>query len=1143
MRDVLENIPESTCKKIKAVYVPPKQYEISAKILRQKHLLIVSGPAHIGKTALGQHLLIQLKDATSIDKILSISRPYHKSKLQKLKLLQGYGIFIDDLFGKSKFEYPEAAEDFADIINLSKSNFVVITSRNDILDEAFKSTIEIDETYLKGYIFELKEHESYKEDELKLILERHLDYSFNIEGGITKTEYDLARLNQQTIVSALRFPHNIERLVSLYLKGVVNIEELNISIDRAKEIKNAAGNWFERLQEEGKYFVFAVALFNERFEEKNFRPILRDMFSALGIDRVPRLGQLRKETKSHITEEGKIAFKHQDYLEGILERIRREDYIYYKDDLLNLSDFLKSRVENENSYVRLSSTFPIGELAHVDLEKALSLTTKLLQDDNSRVRECAIFPLKEIAKVNYAKVSELINQLSVSGTPVQKQQIAFLFKEIGYERLNEATRILERLVNESETVVWRAAAYALGTIGKEIPNRILPIINDLVSEKSSRLGQAAAICVREIGKIKFSEEIISIIRKLILNRFRDVESETLRALRDISYARPKETIDLAVQWSRDSEPRYRRAAAWILGEIGMVIDRDKATSILESLTKDEISFVSFSAKHYLKKSKPQKIYTFQVLKTEMESLVNMDRETISQILPDLKARSFGRDFNRALRETFILPCIVNNDAVSLKDNLNSLLPSVSKYHLLGTALRTIYGIYQRDKEKAISFILEWYEIDKRSVIISFYNNIRTVDSKRIRQFIGVCCKEISKKSGCDELFDCFDLWMPVGRRSTRLKEYFARSLIIILKEIATIFMEPVISLLQKWAQTGETYRLNLVTSTLLEIAGFGQDKADQFLRKLLDEGDEITQRTIFRVLFIVGEKEPRKVLPVLKSLASHNKLIIRQNVSLVLGAIGKSDPETTLNALRGWIDDKKLVNFKAIPHALQNIFRNNKSHEVLVALERWKESKDERVHQIIAETYKKLEREITRDELDKKMKEARDEVLREKLKLREVTGSPRQLEQILEFIINYRGSYKEGLQIDLKEKLTKPTEKLAKTMSSFNNTYGGWIIVGIDDNNNLIGLSPEEVKDTVEKLSNVSRDKVVPPLSAETLTIFPHTYNGKEIVAVAVKKGLARMDKKEGRFYKRTSHGIYPLKSPEEVKKLLETHSSNKGYK
>lgn len=67
----------------------------------------------------------------------------------------------------------------------------------------------------------------------------------------------------------------------------------------------------------------------------------------------------------------------------------------------------------------------------------------------------------------------------------------------------------------------------------------------------------------------------------------------------------------------------------------------------------------------------------------------------------------------------------------------------------------------------------------------------------------------------------------------------------------------------------------------------------------------------------------------------------------------------------------------------------------------------------------------------------------------------------------------EGEQIDFKQKITD-TYKIAKTITSFANTRGGKILVGVRDDKTIVGVDPEEEKYMLETAAQVYCDPPVP---------------------------------------------------------------------
>lgn len=969
LEDALEPISETKCRKIEYVYVSPQQYKPAVKILEEKGLVIILGPPDIGKTALGLYLLIQLKKEGRITDFYGFSEYQKLEKLQSLEL-KDYGIFMDDPFGKNEFTARKIGDDFVDIINLSKFNFVVITSRIDVFERAWEFTKmgEMSEKLLEEHIFRLDEHESYTKEDLIQVLKRHLDYSFEIQKDITKGEYHLARLHKNVIVSSLVFPHNIERLVSLHLKDVGNESDLREAIQEAKEIQNVAGRWFAHLDlKQEKYFVLAVTLFNGIFEEENFDPILNDLFSIYKIEGTPRLADLRRATKHWITTDGKVGFIHQDYYEGVSKEIRKNNYGPYKEDLLLLSNFHKDLVEDKDPYIRFAVTRPLCELAHIDTSKALPLVLTLIDDIDPFVQEYAIFPLKEIAKIDYGKVKKRIENLSMRGGVVAKQQVAFLFKEIGPQRPGDALPILEELIRERTALVWRAAAYAVGTIGSDHPEMVLPIVKQLAEEKFSYLRQAAALIARDVGKVNF-EELKPIFKQFIANGDHRVRQAASRTIREIGYEIPDKVLDFADELSKDANPSCRKMGVFVLDDLGS-INKERGISILDPLTKDDALEVRACAKQTLKKLElGEDFYPYEKLITSVPSIVDMDKGEVTPHFYELKEKSLGKDFNRALCQGVISPLITQGDADNLKKFLRIISPHLSKFPVLANVLKTIYKFSNKDSENAISFLVKWHEIDKGNVFQGLRHVIHC-GSGALQRFMAQCCSKIYEKNNPGELFDRIEKWMMSERVvSERSKKNMARGIFLILKELSIIHLNAVIELLQGWIKTRDPYILNISMSTLVEIPQFEPNKVVLVARNLLGEGNETTRKMIFYVFSKIGQKEPEKVLPILKDLASHDMLIVRQNISTVLGEIGKYHPEKVLNSLREWAEDEELLNLKTVPHALQSIFGNNRSRQVLIALEQWRDPTNELVTRTIEATYERLEKEIPKEEIEKRVR-------------------------------------------------------------------------------------------------------------------------------------------------------------------------------
>ncbi|MCJ7650490.1 MAG: ATP-binding protein, partial [Candidatus Lokiarchaeota archaeon] len=109
--------------------------------------------------------------------------------------------------------------------------------------------------------------------------------------------------------------------------------------------------------------------------------------------------------------------------------------------------------------------------------------------------------------------------------------------------------------------------------------------------------------------------------------------------------------------------------------------------------------------------------------------------------------------------------------------------------------------------------------------------------------------------------------------------------------------------------------------------------------------------------------------------------------------------------------------------------------------------------------------------------------------------------------------------------------QLAQEMIAFSNTKGGNIIVGVDNDSNIIGLSGDDINRLNQLISNAATENVKPSINPFTEII---KVGDKKILVITVHEGY---NKPYG-----TSEGIYLVKvgsdkrkiSQEELKRLFQ---------
>lgn len=90
----------------------------------------------------------------------------------------------------------------------------------------------------------------------------------------------------------------------------------------------------------------------------------------------------------------------------------------------------------------------------------------------------------------------------------------------------------------------------------------------------------------------------------------------------------------------------------------------------------------------------------------------------------------------------------------------------------------------------------------------------------------------------------------------------------------------------------------------------------------------------------------------------------------------------------------------------------------------------------------------------------------------------------------------ENIQCEFKRKFSTP-EKIAREMIAFANTKGGYIIIGVDDDKEIIGVESE--KETAELIKETAASVCEPPLNYQISFV---ELDGKEIVVVTIPESL-----------------------------------------
>ena len=91
----------------------------------------------------------------------------------------------------------------------------------------------------------------------------------------------------------------------------------------------------------------------------------------------------------------------------------------------------------------------------------------------------------------------------------------------------------------------------------------------------------------------------------------------------------------------------------------------------------------------------------------------------------------------------------------------------------------------------------------------------------------------------------------------------------------------------------------------------------------------------------------------------------------------------------------------------------------------------------------------------------------------------------------------ENKKLEFKEKLPK-NETIAKTIIAFSNTAGGKLIIGINDNREIVGIEEDKIFEYEEKISSIINDLCYPTILPE---IYAQNINGKVLLVIEVFRG------------------------------------------
>ncbi len=519
-------------KRIMKLYIKPSNYNEILEKLEYHNIVIISGDANVGKTSTA-HYIAGYRWETYENPIL-----LYRPRTQISSLPKNHTIIIDDAFGEKELD-DNVFLGYNEIMQLKEDNWVILTSRKQVLDTALYK-FRITEADYEKWKVEIGQEGSYTDEDLKAILLNHLKYYYE-EEKISSHEIDIAQNNISKIIKSLRFPHNIDILVKEKLNEISEGKSLTDAINEAKYIKRVAKHWFITLEDTRKFFVFIVWMFPTRIELlKEIYPRIINSIKPLRPNlEIEDLNELVFNTSSYIVHdteyslnEDKIYIKHANYIEGIEEVIESsfETYIGV------LTSSFKDLYREKGFFIIESLNDALLKIARINYEWVLKLIKNILENSDSRIKtrisqaigkliyvneNAFIVLLKDFVSDEDWKVRECVPSALIINLPDGL---------VNYKTfIDESFEILETLVVDRDWGVRANVALSLGKFGLVEPKKSIQMLKELAKDDEWGIKVNVANALGEFGFTELNDSI-QILDELSKDEEEDVKKEVLNAL-------------------------------------------------------------------------------------------------------------------------------------------------------------------------------------------------------------------------------------------------------------------------------------------------------------------------------------------------------------------------------------------------------------------------------------------------------------------------------------------------------------------------------------------------------------------------------------------------------------------------------------
>lgn len=599
--------------RLEHIYVHPCPKHVlfqARQVLENRHFLLIHGEMGVGKRSTALRLALDLLSERQAFRLIRVSR---FTPLSDLRDAEGSAIIIPDAFGLFRLERLDIEKDVGLIEELTKSNFVIMTSSTSALAEVLRET-RLEEWELMHNAQLHLTAGSYDKRARRSMLECHLSWA--VEEG--RVQPDQAKWlsdalessrdsDLQTALYGLALPLDIKRLVDDRLPRIKEVNQLLPTIRELSNLQREIRTWFHSLDDDQQCFLFTLALFDgfDRSEIwKWYTQIIGKLRTRNPALSIRPLGTMSTATQPYVAKtHGTPTFAHPSFHEAIL-RVVAEEYREYFLDLI--PDFVEASVPPADASTgdEIAKTQPVRE--------AISLAAG----------EIARSGVNELMKLIEAWASYKIGRVRLAATEVLSRatesptQIESVLKLL-YGWAGDRTR-------ENYGKRWTAAV-TYGRLSKAAPERAISGLSYLATDPSPFVRSGVPKALRSLSAVRPNES-----RRIFTDLAADSDDYTRRAvsnvLRTVSYRRLDFVADLLKEWSSmESANRI-----WTLARTCFIIPRslqDERVAILVDCIRDHSNITRNALEDALKNEDVAPNHAWSL----MESLVDYDPHISSQL--------------------------------------------------------------------------------------------------------------------------------------------------------------------------------------------------------------------------------------------------------------------------------------------------------------------------------------------------------------------------------------------------------------------------------------------------------------------------------------------------------------------------------